>query len=220
MFRNSSSRPAFNSSSRNFPLSAVRSRLRSTDGVSQRSLLTAAIHPPVHSHFLQCRYSRCLEFNCISFVHHFLFNSCSALLCVLPISNTTWASCSTFVLVKHVLSQVRSFRTSAAVHSSFCWIVGFCCVLLAVAFHGLPTHRYKNCKSQASSPSRRLTHRVFIAPVGVNSRNSSVRSSSPTKTPRIHLMLNLAPSSEWFRSQHTSPNGTTSPVWSLPRIER
>ena len=34
-----------NSSSGNFPLSAVRSRLRSTDGVSQRSLLTAAMHP-------------------------------------------------------------------------------------------------------------------------------------------------------------------------------
>ena len=45
MFRNSSSRPAFNSSSGNFPLSPVRSRLRSTDGVSQRSLLTAAMRP-------------------------------------------------------------------------------------------------------------------------------------------------------------------------------
>ena len=25
----------------------------------------------------------------------------------------------------------------------FCWIVGPCCVLLAVAFHGLPTHRFQ-----------------------------------------------------------------------------
>ena len=45
MFRNSSSRPAFNLSSGNFPFSAVQSRLRSTDGVSHKSLLTAAIHP-------------------------------------------------------------------------------------------------------------------------------------------------------------------------------
>ena len=75
-------------------------------------------------------------------------------------------------------------------NSSFYWIVGFCCVLLAVAFHGLPTHRFKNCKSQALSPSRRLTHRGFIAPVGVNSRNSSVQSSLPTKTshpPHVQL---------------------------------
>ena len=44
MFRNSSSRPALNSSSGNFPLSIMRSRLRSTDGVSHWSLLTAAMH--------------------------------------------------------------------------------------------------------------------------------------------------------------------------------
>ena len=46
-------------------------------------------------------------------------------------------------------------------NSSFCWIVGFCGVLLAFAFHGLPTHRFKNCKSQALSPSRRLTQRCL-----------------------------------------------------------
>ena len=45
MFCNSSSRPAFNSSSGNFPLSAVRSRLRSTVGMSHERLLTAAIQP-------------------------------------------------------------------------------------------------------------------------------------------------------------------------------
>ena len=28
-------------------------------------------------------------------------------------------------------------------NSSFCWIVGPCCVLLAVAFHRLPTHRFQ-----------------------------------------------------------------------------
>ena len=30
-------------------------------------------------------------------------------------------------------------------------------------------------------------------------------------------MFNVDPSSEWFRTKLTSPNGTTSPVWSLPR---
>ena len=29
-------------------------------------------------------------FNCITFVHHFLLNSCSALFCVLSSSDTTW----------------------------------------------------------------------------------------------------------------------------------
>ena len=91
------------------------------------------------------------------------------------------------------------------------WMVGPCCVHRAVAFHGLPTHKIKK-QIQAFSPSSRLTQRVFIAPVGVNRRNSPVRSSLPRKTPRIHLMFNLAPSSQWFRSKETSPNGTTSPV--------
>ena len=45
MFRNSSSRSVPIPSSGNFPLSAVRSRLRSAGGVSHKSLLTAAIHP-------------------------------------------------------------------------------------------------------------------------------------------------------------------------------
>ena len=58
--------------------------------------------------------SRCLELNYITFVHRFLFISCSALLCVLADSETTRTSCSTSVLVHNVLSQVHSFRTSAA----------------------------------------------------------------------------------------------------------
>ena len=77
-------------------------------------------------------------------------------------------------------------------NSSFCWIVGPCGVLFAVAIHGLPTHKFKNCKSQTLSPSRRLTQRVFSAPVGVNNKNSSMRSRLPTETRRIHLMFNLA----------------------------
>ena len=143
--------------------------------------------------------SRCLEFNCITSVHHFLFNSCSALLCPLPNSNTNCASCSTSVPIQIVLSQVQPFRTLAACQPIF--LLECCPLFLAVQLHGLPTHRFKNCKSQALSPSRRLTQRVFIAPVGVISRTPSVRSSLPTKkTPRIHLMFSLAPSSKWIRS--------------------
>ena len=93
-------------------------------------------------------------------------------------SNAAKASCRASVLVQNVLAQVQSF------HSSFGWIVGPSGTLLTVAFHGLPTHKFKNSKSQALSPSRRLTQRVFIAPVGVNNRSSSVRSSLPTKTSR------------------------------------
>ena len=93
-------------------------------------------------------------------------------------------------------------------------------MLFAVAFHGLPTHRFKNCKSQALPPSRRLTQRVFIAPVRVNNVSSSVRSSLPTKTHRIHLMCNLAPSSEWFCSKHTPFSSgdlaTKTTIWRSP----
>ena len=45
MFLNSSSRPAFNASSGNFPFCAVPSWLRSTDGVSHKTSLTAAMRP-------------------------------------------------------------------------------------------------------------------------------------------------------------------------------
>ena len=82
-----------------------------------------------------------------------------------------------------------------------------------MAFQRLPNHRFNNFKSQALSPSRRHTQRVFIAPVGVNSRNSPARSRSlPTKTPR---MFNLAPSSEWFRPNHTSHHKAFSRLPSL-----
>ena len=54
-----------------------------------------------------------LNFNCVTFVQHFLFNSCSAVLCVLSYSSSTWASCRTSVLIQNVLSQVQPFRTSA-----------------------------------------------------------------------------------------------------------
>ena len=162
--------------------------------------------------------SRCVGFNCITFVHHFLFNSCPALLCVLSNSSTTWASCSASVLIENIPQSFRTFSTRQLI--LFCWNFGPCCVLLVVAFHGLPTYRLKNFKSRALSPSRRLTQRVFVAPVAVKNKDSSVRSSLPTKTPRIHLMFNVAPSSEWFRPKHTSPNGTTSPVQDDKEVSR
>ena len=134
--------------------------------------------------------------------------------CVLPVSDTTWTSCNTSVLVQNVMSQIH-FYTSAAfqlIILSDCWF------LLRAPYCGIPktampTHRFNNFKSQALSPSRRHTQRVFIAPVGVNSRNSPARSRSlPTKTPR---MFNLAPSSEWFRPNHTSHHKAFSRLPSL-----
>ena len=238
MFCNSSSRPTFNSSSGNCPLSAVRSRLRSTVGMSHRRLLTAATQPanelsfaldpcsdslllgvsaveldaspglisgsPISSfsnlhlalpQFLQLPQFK-LHHPCPPFFVQFLLGI------PLPDSKTTWASCSASILVQNIQSQVHSFTRLPLSNSSFCWIAGVCCVLLPVAFHGLPAHRFNNCKFQALSPSRRLTQRVFIAPVGVNRRNSSVRSSLPTKTPRIDLMFKLAPSSNFSKWHH------------------
>ena len=122
----------------------------------------------------------------MTFSKHFSFNSCSAILCVLSDSNTTWASFGTSVLSRMFCRKYNLLARLPLANSSFCWIVGP--LIFAVACHGLPTHKFKNCKSQALSPSRRHTQRVFIAAVGVNNRNSSVRSSLPTKTPRIHLM--------------------------------
>ena len=107
-------------------------------------------------------FSTSLNFNCVTLVHHLLFNSCSAFLCVLPESKTTWASCSTSELVQNVCRKYTLFARLPLSDSSFCWIVRL-----------TPQH-------------------VFIAPVGVTSRNSSVRSSLTTKTPHIHLFFNFA----------------------------
>ena len=161
----------------------------------------------------------CFNVYCITFGQHFLFNSCSTMLRVWSNSNAAWASCGAFALVQNVLAQVQSFYSSVT-DSSCGWIVGPCGTLLGVAFHGLSTHKFKICKSQALSPSRRLTQRVLTAPACVSKRNSSVRSSLPTKIPRIHLRFNLAPSSEWSRPKQTSPKGTTSPLRSLPRRQQ
>ena len=45
----------------------------------------------------------CLEFYCINFIQHCLFNSCSAILRVWSNSNTAWASCRTSVLIHKAL---------------------------------------------------------------------------------------------------------------------
>ena len=130
-----------------------------------------------HNFFL---ISRCLEsliasplstISCSIHARH------SSVCCPIPIQ--PWASCSTSVLVQNVVASTLFSHVCRFPTHPFVGLWVFCCVLLAVAFHGLPTHRFKNCKSHASSSSRRLTQRVFVAPVGVNSRNSSVRSSLP-----------------------------------------
>ena len=243
-------------------VSAVRSRLRSTDGVSHKSLLTAAIHPASKLSFSALDHCSDSHLLCVSAVNpdwvdiwltnfppfqidirlfHNLFlvsiPHVSSLIAS-PLSNVScpilaWHSSVCCPIptqpghpaVRPYLSRMfcRTYSLFARLplaNSSVCWIVGPCGVLFAVVFHGQPTHRFKNCKSQALSPSRRLTQRVFIAPIGVNSRNSSVRSSLPTKTPYIRFIFDVAPSSERYRPMHTSPNGTTSPVQSLHRIER
>ena len=89
-------------------------------------------------------------------------------------------------LTKMFCRKYNLFARWRLANSSLCWIVGPCCVLHNV-FSLLTDWRQR--------------HRI-----------QTVRSSLPTKTPRIHLMFNLAPSSEWFRTKHSSPNGTTSPV--------
>ena len=70
--------------------------------------------------------SRCLDLNCITFVHHILFNSCSAFLCVLPEHNLG--------ILQYVRSCPKCYTHYARLplsDSSFSWIVGVCCVLLA-----------------------------------------------------------------------------------------
>ena len=70
----------------------------------------------LHNFFL---ISRCLEFSCITFVHHFFFNSCSALH-VLPNYDTTWASCSPY-LSKMFCRKYNFFAGLPFANSSFCW---------------------------------------------------------------------------------------------------
>ena len=59
-------------------------------------------------------------------------------------------------------------------HSSFCWIVGFCCVLIPVAFHGLPSHKFKICKSSHTACLHcTFWRREFIGVVKLADKNSS-----------------------------------------------
>ena len=135
-------------------------------------------------------------------LHHlcppFLFSSGSALLCVLPDSYTTWASCSTSVLVqKCSVASILFSHVCRFPNSSFCWIVGVCCVLLAVAFHGLPTHRFKNCKSQTLSPSTRLTQRVFMSTAETHRCGQAYRQkllASTSCSTWLHPQSGFAPS--------------------------
>ena len=116
---------------------------------------------------------------CITFIH--LFNSCSANLCALSNPNTTWTSCSTSVLIQNVCGNYSLFARLPLANSSFGWIVGPCGVVFAVYSTDCQHTSSRIANIMHFSPSRRLTQRVFIAPVGVNKKNSSVRSSLPTK---------------------------------------
>ena len=149
----------------------------------------------LHNFFL---ISICLEFNCISFVHHFLFNSCSALLCVLPNSNLG--------ILQYVRTYTKCFVASTTFSHvcrlpthPFAGLLVPCCVLLAVAFDGLPTHRFKNCNPKyyhLQDVSHSVSSLHLLASTAEIRRCGQ---SLPTETSRIHLMFNLAPSSEWFR---------------------
>ena len=129
--------------------------------------------------------SKCIELECITFVHQFFFNSCSALLCVLPDSKTTCASCSTSVLVPNVLSQMHSFRTSAAFQLTLlldCW-----CLLRAPYCRSIP--RTANTQIQELQVSSIVTFQTsdtvclhctcwrqlqkFIGAVKLSDKNSS-----------------------------------------------
>ena len=83
-------------------------------------------------------------------------------LCAAPIPRQTWASCSSSVLVQNVLSQVHSFRTSVRFPTRpfVGLLVSAACSLLSHSTD-CQHHRSKNCKSQALSPSRRLTQLVL-----------------------------------------------------------
>ena len=172
-----------------------------------------------HNFFL---ISRCLEFNCIAFVHQFLFNSCSALICVLHISNTIWASCSTSVLVQNVLWQIHFLRTSPAFQLILlldCWFLlrAPCCRIPRSA----DTHTQE--LQVPSIITFQTSHTSCLHDTCWRQQQKftgTIKLADKKKTPRIHLIFSLAPSSEWFCPKHTSPNGTTSPAWSLPRIER
>ena len=255
MFLNSSSPPAFNASSGHFSVCAVRSWLGSTDGMSHKISLTAAMHRVnklLLSAFDACSDSLLLDVSVVNFdappglisdsplflsfglassslaipsgvshVSSFFPSPSANISCSIlarqssvcgPIPTQPWHPVVRPYLSRMLWRRYNLLARLPLANSSFGWIVGPCGgVLLLVALHG-QTHKFKKGKSQAPSPSRRLTQSVLVAPVGVRKRNSSVRSSMLTKTPRIHLTFNLAPSSECSRPKQSSPSDTTSPV--------
>ena len=135
--------------------------------------------------------------------HHFLFNSCSALFCVLPNSNTTWASGSTSVPIQNVLSQVQT------TFSHVC---------------RLPTHPFPGLLVPARAPCCRIprTANTQIQELQIpkiitfkTSHTACLHCTCwrkeqefigtvklPTKTHRIHLMFNLVPPSDFTVSYH------------------
>ena len=188
---------AINSSYGNCPLSAVQSRLRSTDGVSHKSLLTATMHP-----------ARKLSFSALDPRSDSLLLGVSAvkldappgLISGSPIFLFFKLASGSDVQSQHylgILSHVRTcpecsgvctifFARLPLANSSFCWIVDPCCVLLAVAFHRLPTHRLRELQIPST-----ITFKT-------------------SHTACLHCTCWRQ--QEFIGAVHTSPNGTTSPV--------
>ena len=122
-------------------------------------------------------------------------------------------------LSKMFCRRCKLFARLPLANSSFCWIVGPCCSLLSHSTDCQHTEsRIANLKHHhLQDVSHNVCSLLLLASTaGIHRCGQACRQ----KTPRIHLMFNLAPSSEWFRPKHTSPNGTTSPMSSLSRIER
>ena len=136
--------------------------------MSNRISVTAATHPV--NKVLLSTFDACSDSHLLTprLAHQFSFSSdwllaLSGFLLVLDVSQADCSGvCTIFSLLYHWPPHPLVGSLVPAACSSL-------------------SHKFKNCKSQALSPSKRLTQRVFTALAGVSMRNSSVRSSLPTK---------------------------------------
>ena len=141
-------------------------------------------------------FSTNLNFNCITLVHNFLFNSCSAFLCVLPNSKTTWAPCNASVLVQNVVANTLFLHVChSPTHPFVGLLVPAACSLLLHstdcqhADSGLANS--KHCHLPDVSHSVSSLH-LLASTAEIHRCGQACRQ----KTPRVHLMFNLAPCSE------------------------
>ena len=237
MFRNSSSRPAFNSSSGNFPLSAVRSRLRSTIGVSHKSLLTAAMHPASKFSFPAldpCKNSHLLGVSAVKldappglisgtnfpllqtdirFWHNFfLISMCLVLYCITFVHHFLVQFLPRFQDNLGILQCVRTCPKCSVASTLFshCWCLlraPCCCIPRTANTQNSGIANPKHFHLQDASHNV-SSLLLSTSTAGIHRCGQACRQ----KHPPIHLMFTLAPSSIWFRPKQISPNGTTSPV--------